>query len=409
MIAMADLEQTKTEVDRLKRLVEELQSKTTSFSPKVEVSIPPNRKLAKFDGLHTDVRDWIDDASSAIKGLKDGEQVSFLKRHLEGDARREITLQSENLISKAGDIFTILRDCFGEKRSSAKLKRIIYSRTQKEGESVRNFTRNLMDLVNRLPQESNESRNRILNEAICDSLLSQSLKDEVQKMLEKDKSISFADVRSRAILLGDRDWEREAKARSNTVSSFTDSDAEDDIECRAIQVKHRKDPIEKLCAAMERMAEDQHKLITMLQRKPSEGNISSVTQSPGGSVAPTSCSSSCSHARDLSESYLPTAFPPTFPPSVNQPGIWGHVYNVGPYTRFPRGNIPAYGGLSGPGPQCFRCGNFGHIQTSTSCPLYDAARQNHHRRGRGRYPQNNQNQVTPAPTTLQGNPSTPTQ
>ena len=415
---MATLEESRAEVDRLTKLVEELQNKTTTFSPKVEVSIPPNRKLAKFDGVRTDVRDWVDDAKSAIKGLKNDEQISFLKRHLEGDARREITLQSSSLISKAEDIFTILKDCFGEKRSSAKLKKIIYSRTQKEGESVRDFTRNLMDLVDRLPHESNESRNRILNEAICDNLRSQSVKDEVQKLLEKDISISFADVRARAILLGDRDWEREVQASTNAVSELADCNLGDEVECRALQNKPGKDPIEKLCAAMEKMAEDQHKLITMLQQKPSGMNPPSWSPLPMSSVTPTSFYSSGNRQQDMGEDSIPTAALSTFPPStafaptlsspVNQPGFWGHVYNVGPYTGLPRGNPPVYGGLGGPGPQCFRCGNFGHIQTSASCPLFDPSRQNFRRKGRGRN-QNMERQVPPAPATQQGNLVTPTQ
>ena len=116
-------EETKKEFEELKRQLAELKGQS---GPKVEVKLPPPRKLSKFNGLDSDVIDWVEDARGAIKGLSGEEQTAFVKRHLEGQARKEINVQSSALVKKAEDIFTILRDSFGDKRTAGKIKKLLF-------------------------------------------------------------------------------------------------------------------------------------------------------------------------------------------------------------------------------------------------------------------------------------------
>ena len=221
-------------IEALEKMVKELQEKSTTIQPKVEVTLPANRKLRKFNGIDCDVRDWIDDAKSAIKGLKEDEKVAFLKRHLDGEARKEINLQPASVVAKPDDVFRVLEDSFGERRSSAKLKKALYSRVQGEKESVRDFTRAIMDLVNRLPHETDTTRNRLLNEVICDNLSSQAIRDECAKLVDKNIDVAFTDVRHVAMRMGDKDDSRSGTAINvNLVHARSDSDY--DVECCARQ------------------------------------------------------------------------------------------------------------------------------------------------------------------------------
>ena len=110
-------------------------------------------------------------------------------------------LQPAKLIKKAEDIFTILKDAFGERRSTAKLKRLLYSRVQGDNETVRDFNRS----PSRLPNETDKTRDAMLTEVIVDNLSSRSVREACDTLLRDHSDTGFADLRTAAIRLGDKD------------------------------------------------------------------------------------------------------------------------------------------------------------------------------------------------------------
>ena len=379
-----DLENLKKEVEELKRQtdatkqetitqlqkeLEELKSKQASFSPKVEVSIPPSRKVCKFNGKDSDVRDWIEDAKGAIRGLPVQDQMAFLKRNLDGDARKEINLQQDSL-KKPDDVFMVLKDTFGERRSAAKIKRAVYDRMQGEDETVRDFTRSLMDLVDRLPRESVQSKNKILTEVILDNLKSKPIRDNLAEMVERDPDTPFTDLRARAIRLGDLDSDppkRDVKVKSLTEETSSTPSVSSDT-------------LAGLSSAMEQLMKSQVQVLSLLQQ---QATANAVHPEPR-----------------VNQAADPRSTP--FPPSQNfshssQPDMWKMGYqHWGDPSQIcqvtPGISGPSFGmhghQVGGPRPlatvQCYKCKNFGHIQSSAQCPLYRSRQHSNRSRGRGR-------------------------
>ena len=362
------------EIEKLQRTISELQDKPAT---KVEVTVPPQRKLSKFNGVDIDVADWVDDATNAIAGLSEKDQVTFIKRHLEGDARKEVSLQPSSKIKTALEIFGVLKAAFGERRTAAKLKKLLYSRTQKDAESVRDFTRTMMGLAKRLPNEDEASRNKMLNEAVCENLKSQTLRDEARKLVDADINTPFTDVRSKLILLGDRDV-NDSNVQASTVSSVT----EDETEC----------PISKLSAAMTKPVESQQQLVTLLQRPA----LDPMTTDRG------EASAAC--ANPVMLQYPTTSYPAA---TVSPQQAFGQPWlcNVGAYAGHPGGRAPFRNANE---VQCFRCGNFGHIQTSSLCPLYQGPSRFRRRRGGGQQGAGNMTSI-PNNSSNQENFSSPPQ
>ena len=145
------------------------------------------------------------------------------------------------------------------------MKKALYSRVQGEKESVRDFTRAIMDLVNKLPHETDVTRNRLLNEVICDNLRSQAIRDECARLVDKNIDVAFTDVRHVAMRMGDKDDSRSGTAINvNLVHARSDSDY--DVECCARQ-GDKSDSLHKLSSVVEKMLEGQQQLIALIQQQ----------------------------------------------------------------------------------------------------------------------------------------------
>lgn len=341
----------------LEKLVHDLQEKINTT--KVEVNVPPSRKLSKFNGLDLDVTDWIEDATGAIQGLKEKDQIAFLKRHLEGEARNEVRLQPAESIKKAEDVFTVLRDAFGERRSAAKLKRLLYSRVQGEQESVRDYTRCLMDLASRLPNETEASRNTMLKEIILDNLASRSVREACDTLLREKPDTDFAKLRAAAIRLGDREDSALASVRASTVE--TDS---------ATNSTTNSEALIQLTATVQQLVQQQTQLLALMSKPESL----QARQSESAQLA-------TSHVQSLASSQFTTPYVQQLAPSQL---TTSHVQQIATSRVNDVSNNLHAPVLSNV--QCFKCKQFGHLQTSALCPLYKPG---FRRRGRGRGSSNN--------------------
>lgn len=319
-------------IAELEKQLEELKGKI-SAPTKVEVTVPPSRKLSKFNGLDIDVTDWIEDARGAIGGLKTSEQIAFLKRHLEGEARKEVGLQPGKNIQKAEDIFTVLKEAFGERRSAAKLKKLLYSRVQEKNESVRDFTRSIMDLASRLPKETEKTRDAMLKEVIVDNLRSRSVREACDIILRDHPETDFADLRTAAIRLGDKEDQSECAK----ICAVEDDGRES---------KESTEALTQLTATVQQLVQQQAQILALMSSNQEASRLSQTLP-----------------VQQLTQSQLIT-------PQVHQLAT-SHVSDSSvstPYTML--SNI-----------QCYRCKNYGHVQSSAMCPLYVPG---YRRRGRGR-------------------------
>lgn len=174
----------------------------TKQETKLELRMPPSRKLSKFDGSNVDVKDWVEDAKGVISGLDTREQLTFLMRHLEGTARKEVKLAPKSHTSEPQKVFDLLEEAFGETRSSARIKRLLYERTQGEKETIREFTRALLEIADKL-NDSESVKNCMLKEVLVENAYDRSVRRELKRMtLDKD-DLDFTDLRAFAIKLVD--------------------------------------------------------------------------------------------------------------------------------------------------------------------------------------------------------------
>ena len=174
----------------------------SAVPPTFELRMPTTSKLAKFNGTNRDVKDWIEDAQGMIRTLKDNEKRDFVIRHLEGDARKEVKLAPKSDTIHVQDIFQILQEAFGEIRSAAKIKKLLYERVQRPNESVREFSRSLLEFADKL-KDSEETKNTMLREVLCENIRDLGVKRELKRTLIGQPNMSFPELRSLAIKLLD--------------------------------------------------------------------------------------------------------------------------------------------------------------------------------------------------------------
>jgi hypothetical protein len=156
-----------------------------------------DRKLRRFGGNEEETENWIEDARCVTQGLPDKEAVSVIYRHLEGIAREEVKLYPEGVWDDPDKLFAILRAAFGEKRSSAQLKKLIYERSQRKNESLRSYSRALLDLVQRL--DGSVEKDAMLCEVFCDNVLDKYLRVELKRKFRGNPNIGFIALREFAI------------------------------------------------------------------------------------------------------------------------------------------------------------------------------------------------------------------
>ena len=122
--------------------------------------------------------------------------------HLEGPAREEVRDAPSDEKDCIDKIFTLLMSTVGETRSNAQLKRELYDRVQGSRESVREFSRALLEISEGLTDKA-ESKDNMLIEVFCENHLEPQIKREIKRLVRTDPKISFGALRSEAIQLED--------------------------------------------------------------------------------------------------------------------------------------------------------------------------------------------------------------
>lgn len=220
---------------RLKAVEERLQQRAT-------LRVPPSRKLERFSGeSKLKIEDWIEDANCVISSVPEEDRINFLTGHLEGIARDELRFADYADKNSVQKIFTLLRSVFGEKRTNAQLKAMLYDRVQKDGETVREYSRALLDLVDRM-SDTREAKDKLLSEVFCENISDTYVRREMKKRLREEPTIKFAIVRQEAIRLAEDENPKSvrssvrASVRSSVSQSVSQSVDEIDVETAALRV-----------------------------------------------------------------------------------------------------------------------------------------------------------------------------
>ena len=230
---------------RLEEMVETLKRNQQSIN--VTVAAPPNRTLRAFSGRSCELHDWMEDARNRLPSVPPVERLPFLIGHLEGPAREEVRYAPEEEKDSVDKVFT---STFGKNRSNAQLKRELYDRRQKNRESVREFSRALLEISEGISDKL-QSKNEMVIEVFCENLVDVHIKREMKRLVRGQSTISFSALRTEAIRL-----EEDGMGSSHENACV-----------RGIQEPHHTrgepSPLDRIAAQLELLATTQSEIVSL--------------------------------------------------------------------------------------------------------------------------------------------------
>lgn len=214
------------------------------------VHIPTQRKCPKFTGkLSVDlitVEKWVEEARRCleVRRLPLAEQVLFVMDHVEGGAKSELDFHPLDTRNTPENIFKLLLENFSCSQSYVTAQLQLYQRSQKEGESIRDYSyalKSLMDIVIRKTPGGVPNSDRLLRDQFLENVLDETLRRELKKQVASTPEMSFVSLRSVAIKWGE-EVRTAGKARPRAYSCDTYMHAvEREGEVNAVGVKTRDD------------------------------------------------------------------------------------------------------------------------------------------------------------------------
>ena len=270
------------EEDKLARLEEMVETlKRNQESTNVTVAAPPTRTLRAFSGRACELHDWMEDARNRLRSVPAVEKLPFLIGHLEGPAREEVRYAPEEEKDSVDKVFTLLLSTFGENRSNAQLKRELYDRRQRNRESVREFSRALLEISEGISDKW-QSKNEMVIDVFCENLVDVHIKREMKRLVRGQSTISFSALRTEAIRL-----EEDGMGSSHENACV-----------RGIQEPHHTrgepSPLDRIAAQLELLATTQSEFVSLLrlQQQAPVGVVNPDKPEPrsGGAVCCEYCS-----------------------------------------------------------------------------------------------------------------------
>ena len=185
---MATKEQLEDQVKELKAKLE---------TPKLIYYKP--EKLCSFDGS-SDISEWIDDCKLVLpKSVTEAEKIQFVSSHISGLAKREVKIHGT--VSTVEDIFTILLESFEGPKLLSEAQRTFFERVQLPGESVRDFSISLSELMSNINRiKSTSMSDEVLRDHFISGLRDSVLRKELRRSTTDNPSIKFMDCRKTAIM-----------------------------------------------------------------------------------------------------------------------------------------------------------------------------------------------------------------
>lgn len=195
----------------------------TASQPERFVFVPRDRRCPKFNGKSgIGISEWIEEAQACIRArhLSVSDQAFFLFDHLEGEAREEIRYRSDVERRDPDKIFLALHEVFGCSQSHVALQEAFFSRRQREGEGLLEFSLVLMGLMEKVKQRfpgAVLNAPVLLRDQFVEHVADNSLRRELKQLVRRQPNITLLEVRSEAIR-----WEQEGmpggvRARSQSV------------------------------------------------------------------------------------------------------------------------------------------------------------------------------------------------
>ena len=167
-----------------------------------------SRRMERFSDRPTSlsgvsVLDWIADMKSYLAShpMPVSQQTAVVMGHLAGRARQEIQGRGSSVKDPA-TVFSILLSVFGDGDTLGQLRTKFYGYQQSTSENLLSCSLELLSLYSRMEDhdpELSQDRDRVLKERLADAVLDSSLSRELRRLNMESPSLSFFDMRDRAI------------------------------------------------------------------------------------------------------------------------------------------------------------------------------------------------------------------
>lgn len=197
------------------------------------IVVPKERQVSKFTGntQQVAVRDFKEEVLAAYKAqaIDDEEdKINFLWSHVSRSVKEELHCHPKLDRETADDIFCILENVYGDKRTVCQLLTIFNSAYQRPGEAVRDFANRLnrafMDLTARQKMEKQAPLgDAVLRDHFLDRLSDKLPAKHLREAAHNNPDLTFFEAREGAIRWTNGE-ELGESASSNAAAASTDTD-----------------------------------------------------------------------------------------------------------------------------------------------------------------------------------------
>ena len=168
--------------------------------------VAQTRRLERLGGRaerpsDPDVGEWVEDMRCHLAGnpISEDAACALVVGHLRGKARLEISGRG---LRKTEDIFVAILAAFGGSNDIATLQERLFQYRQLPGESVIDCSLKLVDLFNKIADKDvayASRRDQTLKERLTAAVSDQSLAREMRRLMNEASSLTFFEMRDRAI------------------------------------------------------------------------------------------------------------------------------------------------------------------------------------------------------------------
>lgn len=174
------------------------------------VFVPRDRRCPKFNGrTGISIDEWVEEVQACmqVRHLSIADRAFFVFDHLEGEAREEIRHRPSVERGDCAKIISALRELYGCSQSYVALQEAFFSRKQREGETLLEFSLALMSLWKSVEEKSPyeiPNSETLVRDQFVEHVIDSSLRRELKQLVRRLPSSSLLEVRSEALR-----WERE--------------------------------------------------------------------------------------------------------------------------------------------------------------------------------------------------------
>ena len=226
------------------------------------------------------------------------------------------------------------------------LKKLIYERTQRKHETLRSYSRALLDLVQKLSDKVD--RNEMLCEVFSDNVQDKYLRVELKKKLREEPSLTFIQLREYALQISEEDADCCSSSVKPEVMQVQYGDSE---KSAPVESKGEMSAIGRLEAQVSNLANLQQQMLEVLGQLTLSANMSNGPVSTN--IAPTQFTQSPAPQSVMSGSTKS---------GFRHQSHGNMVQNRGYSSRPPLSSI-----------QCHYCHEYGHYKSG--CPRRNKPRQ----------------------------------